>query len=218
MDSQRRNITDWTHRPGGEDLLESVSPRVSLLCRASQLVTAMWMRVRIAIVGEGETSESFFQCRDHHLLSGVQGTGQVVLHTAILTTSCSLSPSLPLPLSFPPSFPLPFPLPSLTFPPSYSLPLSLPSSYFCCPSSCPPSLSLLPSLTLPPPLPPSSSPPSLLSSSLPSPFPLPIPSPPPPVLLAVVVLIVGIRWYTHRREQELQAVYMMVDRIMGKPL
>jgi len=84
MDSQRQNITDWTHHPSGEDLLESTSPRVSMLCRASQLVSAMWMRVRIAII----------------------------------------------------------------------------------------------------------------------------------VLLALVVLIVGIRWYIHRREQEVQAVYIMVDRIM----
>ena len=42
--------------------------------------------------------------------------------------------------------------------------------------------------------------------------------PPPPVLIALVVLVAGVRWYIHNRELEIRAVYIMVDRILGKPL
>ena len=42
--------------------------------------------------------------------------------------------------------------------------------------------------------------------------------PPPLVLIALAVLVVGVRWYIHKRELETRAVYVMVDRILGKPL
>ena len=42
--------------------------------------------------------------------------------------------------------------------------------------------------------------------------------PPPLVLIALAVLVVGVRWYIRKRELETRAVYVMVDRILGKPL
>ena len=46
----------------------------------------------------------------------------------------------------------------------------------------------------------------------------PPPPPPPLVVIALVVLVAGVRWYIHKRELEKRAVYIMVDRILGKPL
>ena len=64
MDCNGQNITDWTHRPSGGDLLDSTHPQVPLWCRVSQLATAMWRRIRIAIMGK---AGSIYQLMSNHI-------------------------------------------------------------------------------------------------------------------------------------------------------
>ena len=102
MDSHGQNITDWTHRPSGGDLLESTHPQVPLWCRVSQLASAMWRRIRIAIISK---AGSVYLLTSNHIQCATVCQSSLLLFVLIFLLHPSFSFYLPPPSSSPlPSF------------------------------------------------------------------------------------------------------------------